>query len=625
MMACGLSKSLGFSSSLKKQQGIVTILGGSSISSAPSLRRTFSADLSSKNWLTQNGTPPMKRISSSEKLHNFGATDSLSSQDEEHGSRSGVDIWTQIQEDKNKKEHETEPSQTDVWSSILSDKKKMTDTETVPPPYVHPLVKRASSLSEKSLEICTESLGSETGCEGFSSYASSETGEAEENLVLEVTVTKEEEETEFVVEVEQEQVTVPNQTSCMEMPRGSFPPPIRSLSSQSGSALHMKTRRDNGRLVLEAVSMPSHNNFSAKRQDGRLLLTFAEIEEKEDETDEVQWFDEEEEVEEAQDEWAYKPNGLLYKVAQKPIGPITVHRLACKPIGVPKINSRWPATDEFETKTDMSTPVVHSLPPRPRVAQLARSMKPPSTVDDTVGAACFNTCDYSWKPTNNEVLGGNTKPQFQAQDYVHKSMGVVVTHDLINGCKEPRRSLLSVEPSRSTVRNQTQVLACKNLWIGQCMYVLTVEDVFTALCLYSSVVSSDCYIVTTQCSKACYLQFHICGKHEQIYEQSEEFQKELKLKVREILTDQEWRRRKMVMRISEEEGRLKKDEEEQKEIWKKKREHEAQWEGTRENRVSSWRDFMKAGKKAKKGETRPPKLKTEDPNKSYVQRPVKKG
>ncbi|KAG2259478.1 hypothetical protein Bca52824_078772 [Brassica carinata] len=74
--------------------------------------------------------------------------------------------------------------------------------------------------------------------------------------------------------------------------------------------------------------------------------------------------------------------------------------------------------------------------------------------------------------------------------------------------------------------------------------------------------------------------------------------------------------------ISEEEGRLKKDEEEQKEIRKKKREHEEQWEGTRETGfVSSWRDFLKAGKKAKKGETRPPKLKTEDPNKSYVQRP----
>ncbi|XP_065865717.1 J domain-containing protein spf31 [Euphorbia lathyris] len=113
------------------------------------------------------------------------------------------------------------------------------------------------------------------------------------------------------------------------------------------------------------------------------------------------------------------------------------------------------------------------------------------------------------------------------------------------------------------------------------------------------------------------------AKYEQ-YENSEEFQRELKLKVRELLTDQEWRRRKMQMRISEEEGRLKKDEEEQKEMWKRKREHEEQWEGTREKRVSSWRDFMKTGKKGKKGEIRPPKLKTEDPNKSYVQRPVKR-
>ncbi|KAK8550766.1 hypothetical protein V6N13_119268 [Hibiscus sabdariffa] len=115
------------------------------------------------------------------------------------------------------------------------------------------------------------------------------------------------------------------------------------------------------------------------------------------------------------------------------------------------------------------------------------------------------------------------------------------------------------------------------------------------------------------------------GKSEQEYEQSEEFQQQLKLKVRELLTEQEWRRRKMAMRISEEEGRVKKDEEEQKEMWKRKREHEEQWEGTREQRVSSWRDFMKSGKKSKKGELRPPKLKTEDPNKSYVQRPVKRG
>ena len=45
--------------------------------------------------------------------------------------------------------------------------------------------------------------------------------------------------------------------------------------------------------------------------------------------------------------------------------------------------------------------------------------------------------------------------------------------------------------------------------------------------------------------------FLLCkqGKYDQQYEQSEEFQRELKLKVREILTDQEWRRRKMQMRV----------------------------------------------------------------------------
>ncbi|CAN1171152.1 J domain-containing protein spf31 [Linum perenne] len=75
------------------------------------------------------------------------------------------------------------------------------------------------------------------------------------------------------------------------------------------------------------------------------------------------------------------------------------------------------------------------------------------------------------------------------------------------------------------------------------------------------------------------------GKYEQEFERSEEFQQQLKLKVREILTEQEWRRRKMQMRLSEEEGRVKKDEEEQKEMWKRKREHEEQWEGTREKRV----------------------------------------
>lgn len=109
-----------------------------------------------------------------------------------------------------------------------------------------------------------------------------------------------------------------------------------------------------------------------------------------------------------------------------------------------------------------------------------------------------------------------------------------------------------------------------------------------------------------------------------VSELTPEFREKWKMKVREMLADQEWRRRKMQKRITEEEGRIQKDEEATKEEILKTRKRDQQWEETRETRVSSWRDFMKGGKKVKKGELKPPKLKTEDPNKSYVQRPVKR-
>ncbi|XP_010535716.1 PREDICTED: protein FAF-like, chloroplastic [Tarenaya hassleriana] len=429
-MACGLSKSLGLSSSMKKQ-GIVTILGGdydsdiSSNTSAASLRRTFSADLS-KSWLSRNGFCPMKTISSSEELH-------ASVADEEGGGEeliSGFDIWAQIQnEKKNNKIDDERPGQSGVWSSILSQKSE--PIKMVPPPYVHPIVKRASSsLNEKSLEICTESLGSETGSDVFSRFPSPGKRDAEEQ--------KEEDQS----EAEQE-TWVPNHNLNSTIVKkslggGSFPPPIPSLSSQSGKSLHMKTRRDNGRLVLEAVSMASQNNFCAKRQDGRLVLTFTDPkdetndsnEREEDEEEETLWFNEEEEPR----------NGLagVYNFTQNPNGLANVHRLAHKPIGIPIRNPRWPCKDEPSGKSDVLAPVAQSLPPRPKVAKLARAAQPPSTVDDTVGAACFNTYDYYWrpiKPMNPTLMG-----QFQAQDSVKGKDG------LLNGCKEQRRSLLFFEP-----------------------------------------------------------------------------------------------------------------------------------------------------------------------------------
>lgn len=75
---------------------------------------------------------------------------------------------------------------------------------------------------------------------------------------------------------------------------------------------------------------------------------------------------------------------------------------------------------------------------------------------------------------------------------------------------------------------------------------------------------------------------------------------------------------------------------EAKEAHKKKKEHEKNWEKSRENRVGAWRDFASKKRgigdetapgekpKAKKavGEFKPPKLKTNDEDKLYVQRPA---
>ncbi|AES67149.2 DUF3049 family protein [Medicago truncatula] len=146
----------------------------------------------------------------------------------------------------------------DIWSSILTQKKKDEASQSKTPPYIHPLVKNSQNyLSEKSLEMCTEILGSENGSDGFfSSYTSFEDNNSKDGEKL------------------KEKVNMVKKPRC-------FPPPLPLLFSQS-QPLKMRPHRDNGRLFLflEVVSVPSHNNFLAKRQNGRLILTFANEEEK---------------------------------------------------------------------------------------------------------------------------------------------------------------------------------------------------------------------------------------------------------------------------------------------------------------------------------------------------------
>ncbi|KAK4355528.1 hypothetical protein RND71_024499 [Anisodus tanguticus] len=119
--------------------------------------------------------------------------------------------------------------------------------------YVHPLVKPCS-LNTKSLEMCTESLGSETG------------NDISENI---------EEFSPFLSERENN-FHGAQRSKCREFAKkfnraASFPPPLSSMSGNEG--VQVRPHREGGRLVLNAVTITSCNsNFRAERANGRLKL-----------------------------------------------------------------------------------------------------------------------------------------------------------------------------------------------------------------------------------------------------------------------------------------------------------------------------------------------------------------
>jgi hypothetical protein len=165
--------------------------------------------------------------------------------------------------------------------------------------YVHPLVKHSSSrLSEESLKMCTESLGSETGSAvtessndefAFLSGASENGPNKQASKLHRFPASK-------------------RMNHCR-----SFPPPLTSISGSNG--VQVKPHREGGRLLLKAVTVPScHALFHAERGDGRLRLrmvedrVIAEEEEDDEAVEETEAVEEdsdagEEEEEEQQEDW----------------------------------------------------------------------------------------------------------------------------------------------------------------------------------------------------------------------------------------------------------------------------------------------------------------------------------
>ncbi|KAJ8620700.1 hypothetical protein MRB53_029229 [Persea americana] len=146
-------------------------------------------------------------------------------------------------------------------SSAFSSINSLADTPQEAVKYIHPLLRRScSSMSAKSLELCTESLGCETG-----------TGITENNWFSSSNSFKESE-IESLSEIRRggsNQASVKKKNKCKE----AFPPPLTSIAG--GSCIHVKPHREDGRLVIKTITAPSSRSyFQAERREGRLLLRF---------------------------------------------------------------------------------------------------------------------------------------------------------------------------------------------------------------------------------------------------------------------------------------------------------------------------------------------------------------
>lgn len=239
-------------------------------------RRSFSANISSEKWLSQHF--PLEN-----KIEFSSAPESPA---------------TEAAEGSNKEPERQ--GQLDIWSAIQS-QKAIDSNSSAPTTYVHPLVKRSKSLlSEKSLRICTESLGSESGSDGSSLsdglvHSPIQRSEDQEEIKQETKL----QDAEKGLDAENQ-----NDSITQKLPVRSFPPPLPSLSLHDGPNLYIRPHRKDGRLLLEEVPVSSYNCFHTQRQGGRLVLTSVNTPptDEKQETEEIDDHSEEEEEEEEQQE-----------------------------------------------------------------------------------------------------------------------------------------------------------------------------------------------------------------------------------------------------------------------------------------------------------------------------------
>ncbi|CAN4113436.1 unnamed protein product [Withania somnifera] len=164
------------------------------------------------------------------------------------------------------------------WTSLQNLSKESTlDKESGI--YVHPLSKR-SRFSDKSLQLCTESLGSETGTDIIdtsifsfsSSYSRIEKSTSPSSTTINndhLTMTNQlSESSSSTWSSDYRVINSNNKKSCRK-----FPPPLTTIRGLN--SVQFRPHREDGRLIIKAVEAPlTHNYLQAERSNGRLRLCF---------------------------------------------------------------------------------------------------------------------------------------------------------------------------------------------------------------------------------------------------------------------------------------------------------------------------------------------------------------
>lgn len=82
---------------------------------------------------------------------------------------------------------------------------------------------------------------------------------------------------------------------------------------------------------------------------------------------------------------------------------------------------------------------------------------------------------------------------------------------------------------------------------------------------------------------------------------TEAFARSWRDKAREVLVDNEMRRKRQMKAQMQEEGREQRRADQEDSERKRKRQHEQDWESTRDQRIDSWRQFQKGGRSSGAG------------------------